>query len=280
MGNFALGWPNRIDTATVTASSSVGSLPVTNLQDKRIARVWRSGNCTGGSITIDIDLGATTTLQAVSMHNVNFSSSATFQVTAGPTIGSSSAMDSGALSAVRMSLDASSLIWEDAGWWEGAGSEWLRNTHPVIYLHPSVVAARWVRITITDTGNSDAFVQVGRVFCGPVLIPVRNDIYPRVSGFSDLTEFAMPGARFARQGRKRKRAELSLARCSVSEVRYLRGISRQDGTDADVLYLPSSTDAAAQQEFGFLGTITDGLSGLSQTGVDYYAGRLVLEERL
>lgn len=280
MANLALGWPNRIDDATVTATSSVVGLPVTNLQDKRITRVWRSGDCTGGPIVIDIDLGFAMAIQAVSLHNTNLSAAATVRVIAGPSAGSSAAMDSGTFSVQQMPLEAGTVMWEDAGWWEGSGAQWLRNVHPIIYAAPAQVTARYVQITINNTTNPDGYLQAGRICCSPLLIPRYNDVYPRVDGFTDLTTFAKPGARFAQHGSKPKRVELSLARWSLAEVRYLRGISRQDGADADVLYLPNVGDPAANQEFGFLGTITSGLDAISRAGFDFHAGRITIEERL
>jgi len=271
-----------VDTATLSGGSWIAGAPLTNLQDKRITRVARSTDATAASTRVDIDLGSAKACQGFALINHNCSAGATWRVTGGTSAGASDVFDSGSLAVVQMSIGADILEWSDSGWWEGMGDEWLRNMHPIIYVHSASVTARYWRFAVTDTANTDGYVQFGRPYIGPVLIPTNNDSYGRGQGFADFTTFerGTTGARFARLGRKAKKASIALEWLSYEEVRYLRGISRQDGVDADVLFCSSATDAAEQQEYGFLGTVTDGLESLQQTHHLNFAASLSLEERL
>ena len=73
---------------------------------------------------------------------------------------------------------------------------------------------------------------------------------------------------------------MSLDWLTLEEQRALRSIMRRDGADADILFCTDSSDAAAQQEFGFLGTITAGLDAISTPHLNTYAGTFTVEERL
>ena len=311
MGNLVIGYRNRIDDATLSGGSFVAACPITNVQDKRITRVARSSDATAASTRFDIDLGAALACQGFAVVNHNASAAATWTITGGTSSGASDTYSGSARSAVQMSTSADVLEWEDSGFWEGTGDEWVRNMHPLIYVHTAQITARYWRIQITDTANADGYVQFGRVYIGPVLIPALNDSYGRGQGFKDFTEFeqraayfdgepdhyarlgalldeiglertavSAMGDPFARQGRKAKRAEIALDWLTNEEQRALRSIMRRDGADADVLFASDATDAAAQQEFGFLGTVTAGLESIVTPVPSYYSGKFTIEERL
>jgi hypothetical protein len=282
VGNLVIGYRNRVDDATLSGGSFIAAAPVTNLQDKRITRVARSSDAATTSTRIDIDLGSSLACQAFALINHNLGASATWTITAGTSSGASDTYSGSARAVVQMSTSPDLLTWGESGFWEGTGDEWVRNTHPVIYVHTSQLSARYWRIQITDTGNADGYVQVGRIYIGPVLIPAKNDSYGRGQGFSDFTTFerGATGASFARLGRKAKRADIAMDWMTLEEQRAMRSIMRRGGADEDVLWCPDSTDAAVQQEFGFLGTVTAGLDSITTPYLGAYSGKFTIEERL
>ena len=267
MSNLGLGWPDRVSAATVTGGSWQASLPVTNVADRRITRPARSTSAASANTVIDIDCGGTRSMRAFALINHNFQSTAQWRIKASLTaLGSTDVLDTGARNVLQMSLSPDVLEWEDSGWWEGIGDGWLRNMHPVFYVHSGQISARYVRIEITDTTNPDGYVQVGRAIVAPMLVPFWNDDLGRGNGFIDFNTFdtGEAGAEFARLGRKVKRERVSLSWLREQEARFLRGISRQRGTDDDVLYVPDVGDSAAQQEYGFLGRIETGLDDIDR----------------
>lgn len=283
MSNLGLGWPDRVSAATVSGGSWQASLPVTNVADRRITRVARTTSAAAANTVIDIDCGATKSMRGFGLFNHNLQSTAQWRIKASlSAIGSTDVLDSGAKNVLQMSLSPDVLEWEDTGWWEGIGDGWVRNMHPIIYVHSELISARYVRIEITDTTNPDGYVQVGRAFAGPVLEPAYNDDLGRGSGFVDFNTFDVgeAGAEFARLGRKVKRETVTLSWLTEAEARFLRGISRQRGTDDDVLYVPDVGDAAAQQEYGFLGRVESGLESIDRPmNGDVRSVSLTLRER-
>lgn len=283
MSNLGLGWPDRVSAATVSGGSWQASLPVTNVADRRITRVARSTSAATANTVIDIDCGSAKSMRGFGLINHNLQSIATWRVKASLSgIGSTDVLDTGSINALQMSLSPDVLTWEDTGWWEGIGDGWLRNMNPVMYVHSGQITARYVRIEISDATNPDGYVQVGRAIVCPVLEPNYNDDLGRGTGFVDFNAFDVgeAGAEFARLGRKGKRESVSLSWLTEEEARFLRGISRQRGTDDDVLYVPDVGDAAAQQEYGFLARIESGLESIERPlNGDVRSAKLILRER-
>lgn len=283
MSNLGLGWPDRVSAATVSGGSWQASLPVTNVADRRITRVARSTSAAPAHSVIDIDCMSAKSMRGFALINHNLQSSATWRIKASlSAIGSTDVLDTGSINVLQMSLSPDVLEWEDTGWWEGIGDGWLRNMHPVIYIHSGQITARYVRIEISDATNPDGYIQIGRAPACPVLVPNYNDDLGRGSGFVDFNAFDVgeAGAEFARLGRKVKRESVSLSWLTEEEARFLRGISRQRGTDDDVLYVPDVGDAAAQQEYGFLARIESGLESIDRPlNGDVRSAKLILRER-
>lgn len=283
MSNLGLGWPDRVKSATVSGGSWQASLPVTYVADRRITRPARSTSAATANTVIDIDCGSAKSMRGFALINHNLQSGATWRIKASlSAIGSTDVLDTGSINVLQMSLSPDVLTWEDTGWWEGIGDGWLRNMNPVIYIHSGQITARYVRIEISDATNPDGYVQVGRAVVAPVLVTTYNDDLGRGSGFVDFNTFDVgeAGAEFARLGRKVKRESVSLSWLKEEEARFLRGISRQLGTDDDVLYVGDVGDPAAQQEYGFLARIESGLESIERPlNGDVRSAKLILRER-
>lgn len=280
--SIVIGYLNRIRSAVLTGGSWLAAAPLTELQTRSRARCARSSNALTTSTQFDIDLGSAMACQGFAIPNHNASSSAQWQITAGTAAGGSSLLDSGLINCQQVSDSAGVFEWGDTGFWEGTGDQWLRNTHPLIYIAPSQVSARYWRIAFTDTGNADGYLQISPPYVGPVMIPEFMDVYARPEGFTDYATFdrSAAGTTFAREGLKAKRTELDLARLSEDEARVFRGVMRRDGANADILWAPSATDAVAQQEYGFVGRITSGLEAIARSSYLVHSARITLEERI
>ncbi len=182
MSNCLFAWPDRtLTTATSAPTFSGGAwstaLPLTNLQDTKLGSVARSSNAAVGSTTFDIDLKTTREIRLVAIPDHNFSFAATIrvQVDTEATFALPYA-DSGTLSvwpryypvgmlpATHESYADGKLTLEAAaglrsGWW---------------YAFPATVQGRYLRVTITDTGNSSGYVQLNRFICAPAWQPEIN----------------------------------------------------------------------------------------------------------
>jgi hypothetical protein len=79
MSNAILGYANAIDSAaSLTASSYVPSLPVNNVQDPNLKKIWRTNGVT--SATFQADFGQAMPVGIVALFGVNLSASATIDI--------------------------------------------------------------------------------------------------------------------------------------------------------------------------------------------------------
>lgn len=280
--SIVIGYLNRIRAAVLTGGSWLAAAPLTELQTRSRARCARSSNALTTSTQFDIDLGSAMACQGFCIPAHNVSSAARWKITGGTSAGATDVSDSGWINCQQVSDSAGVFEWGDSGFWEGTGDQWLRNTHPLIYIASTQLSARYWRIAFDDTANADGYVQVALPYVGPVLIPTFPDVYSRPEGFTDYATFerSPAGTTFAREGLKAKRTELDLARLTEEEARIFRGVMRRDGANADILWAPSATDAVAQQEYGFLGRITSGLDAIARSSARVHSVRITIEERL
>jgi hypothetical protein len=182
MSNCLFAWPDRVlPSATYAPTFSGGAwsaaLPLTNLSDANLGSVARSSNATVGSTTFDIDLKATREIRLFAIPDHNFSFAATIRVQmdteatfALPYTDSGTLAvwpryyPAGVLPATHESYADGKLTVEAAsglrsGWW---------------FALPAAVQGRYIRVTITDTGNSAGYVQLNRFICAPAWQPAIN----------------------------------------------------------------------------------------------------------
>jgi hypothetical protein len=138
---------NDADSGTVDASTEVVTLPVTNLQDFDIQRLWRS---TATPAWIIVDVGAVSTLGVLALMNSNAVPGDTYQIrasTSDPTVLGSLSYDTGAL---------------------GVSIDPIYNK--IVHYLPTPVSYRYVRIDLTQVTLPEA----GRIMCGEAWDPSRH----------------------------------------------------------------------------------------------------------
>lgn len=259
MSNVLIGWPNRIDSGTLSAGSWLSGLPLTNLQDRALAKVARSTNATTASTKFQLDLGQARTLYAFGLVNHNLSLAATWRIKLGTTAGASDLYDSSGQGAWAMAFDNDMLEWESQNWWEGPLADvYIRSPFAVLWVMPASITARYVTIEITDTTNADGYVQIGRVFVGGGITPTYNMGY---GGMGDawedpsVIESTPGGAEFYDLRRRFRSVQFSLEWVTNTEFKQLYEMQRRQGTTQEVLYIPDRSDYEAMQRMGFLGRL-------------------------
>jgi hypothetical protein len=172
-----LAWGNLIDQATLSGGSWASTLPLTNLQNRTLARVARSTNVVAASTWFDIDLGPDKTWRVIALQNHNMALDARYRIRASDDPAFAySIHDSGWQDVWPAVFSEDELVWDDLNWWEGTYTEADRQGYTWTLIHKLVgpLSARYVRVEIQDPSNSSSYTQIGRVFIAPGYSPSRN----------------------------------------------------------------------------------------------------------
>lgn len=261
MANVSMAWPNIIDETTVSGGSWMASLPVTNVQNNRISKVARSANALLASTLLNIDMGATPSsigLLALVVHNL--SASAKVRIRADDAADfATPTYDSGWLNVWPVGIIPQNLLeWEEDNFWLGTVSQNAIAGYRAPFTHylPTALPMRYWRIEIDDTGNSDGWVQIGRVFLGKVWSPAYNMTYGMSIGYSDASasESSLTGEEFFDVRTRYRVHKFDLGFLSKEEaLTYVLAMQQQLGTSGELLISADRSDAENVPRTCFLG---------------------------
>ena len=137
-------YANLVDSADLTPSSQISTLPAANLQDSRPTAVWRTEGCADESVVIDLGSPGTATLAALLEHNLT--------------------------SSATISLQANS-----ADSWTSPPFSASLDWHPSIIIELfNQVSYRYWRLAVADSANPDGYLQIGRLWLGDCFQPARD----------------------------------------------------------------------------------------------------------
>lgn len=269
-----LAYPNLADVnplyspaPVLTGGSWLANLPLTNLQDRRIAKVARSTNDDAASTQFDLDLGSARTVRVVALIGVNFSSAATVEIEGGTSQGATDVYNGTAV----------------AGYPAGETAESLDGlTLSYLLVLPSNLSARWWRVKIVDTSNPDNYVQIGRLFVAPVWQPTYNADYGLVQGWEDdsRSEYSEGGATLHVERRKRRTLTFTLSEIAEAEamanhfpIQHRQGTTRQ----MYVIFDPADTTMLFKRSFL---CVQQDISSLAMRSLSRYGAPMSLVEEL
>lgn len=275
MSQLFIGWPNRIDDATLSGGSWLSGLPLANLKDRALSHVARSTNAATASTVIDLDLGQPRSLRAFSLINHNLSQAGSWRIKLGSAAGGSDIYNGAYQAAWFLSFDANMLEWESNNWWSGiVDDEYTRHPYIAPIILPTWYSARYLRIEINDTANPDGYIQIGRVFTGGGISPTYGAAYGLQEGWDDLSvlDSTLSGSLVTDVRRRRRYAKFSLETIdNDSEAPLVHEMLRRVGSSGEVLYLPNTANYQDCQRYGFVGRLRE----LSPIEYPYYRTRSI-----
>ncbi len=266
MSNCLFAWPDRtIPSATVTPTLSGGAwtLPLTNLTDRSLATFSRSSSALVAATTFDINLGVVgRELRLFAIPDHNFSSAATIRILVADNAAFTSPVaDTGTLTIWPRYYPVGALpdthesysdgilkpeaqISLRAGWW---------------YALPAAVQGQYVRVIITDTGNSNGYVQLNRFICAPAWQPTLNMSYGgSMTWVPDTDSIKVLGGPtiYARRTPRRSQQLTLEALTPEQAMTWPFEIQRLLGTDGELFFVYDPTDTVLLlKQRSFLATL-------------------------
>ena len=262
MANVSLAWPNLIDSTTVSGGSWMAALPAVNVQNSRISKVARSTNTALASTILNIDQGVGSPVAigclALVVHNLSVSAKVRIRGDDAADF-ATPIYDSGWLDVWPAGVVPTELLeWEDDNFWLGTLSQNAIAGYRAPFTHyPQIPQPlRYWRIEMDDTGNTDGWLQVGRVFIGRVWAPAHNMTYGMTFGYADATvsESSLTGEEFFDVRTRTREHKFDLGFLSKEEAySYILNMQQQLGTSGELLISGDRDDVANTPRMCFLG---------------------------
>lgn len=260
--NIMLGFPNRIDKTTLSGGLWTSELPLTNLQTRELAQVARTVDVDETSTQFVIDFGQPRKVDLLSFINHNASFSGMVVIESSKTNDFATIEDTytadmwSGISDSAWSVQESE--WEDDSFWLGGYTEeevqgfTSVSTNIIDYFE----ATRFLRVRIIDPQNQDGFIEIGRVFVGPVIQPQIN--YSFGAGLSYETntaiEEALGGAEYFDEREPFRVFRFSLEMMTDGDAygKFLE-IIRRAGVHGEIFVVPDPEDKFQGLRRNFMG---------------------------
>lgn len=258
MANGGLSWVNSVLGATVTATSEVSTLPLSNLQDDHVAIAYRSADAS--DLTIDFDLGSAVTIALVGLFGCNFTSAATWRIEISiVSAGGTDAYDSGVVAANVAS---------------GYGQ--------TVKVLPAPVVGRYVRIILSDSGlASVGYFQIGSAWIGALWQPAKNFSYGQQIGRVDpsVKSKSRGGQLYIDVRDQYRTHQFTMDFLTETEIYdEVFELDRVAGTSSNILWVPDPS-GTRQNRQAIFGTLTD-LAPAANPFFATFSRQYQIEERL
>lgn len=260
MANAAIAYHNLADAGTLSASSAESAMPVSRLQNEHVGKRWRSTAEPGYLIC---DLGSSQSIDTIALLGMTAASGASCRVRAS----SSDATATGSLTF-------------DSGTLSDGGQFFDTNYDALVYLRPTPVSTRYVRMDITDGPAS--YVEAGRLFIGLREAFTYNFVPGGRKPWTDRSRRTKTagGQTQIFPDSKFRSAEINFDWVPEAQRSGLwETLGRVNGNSVDVLLMLDTAADNLPRESIF-GLITSSI-GTAFTGIsDIYTAPLTVEERL
>lgn len=279
--NMIISSTNYVDSATsITADDEVATLPVENLQDRQIVRVWRNTQKTA-QIDIDFGQGRIINFAALIKHNISqtgtirwrFSNVSDFSTTQ---------YDSGVVDAWPVVEEFGTLPWGIFTWGGYLNPTVAPNyTISTFDVLDQAVQARYLRIDISDPDNAGGYLQAGRLLSGPAYQPSIN--YANGVEFEFIDESRITKSRggqtFVDEIERFRRMRFELINMPEAEIfgNIFNQIDRLRGVAQDILVIPQPDDPNTWITQNIYGRIAQ-TGPIVNSALDYYSRLIEVEE--
>jgi len=253
---------NHVDLAGITAGSEETTLPIANVQSVHLSSKWRTAAGTVSSHA-SADFGSSKAVGVLFLGGTNLTASATIRLRASDT-------DSTAVSGDLFDSTSISAAVND-------------NYGAVYYVLSSAVTARFWRVDITDNAlaTDPDYLEIGRIFLGPIWQPSRGITYGWSAACVDPSSRSRSrgGQVFVDVRPKFRVLDLEVAFLSEAEI-YANAfeIDRANGVNKDILVIPivGGSHVSEQAVFGLVSQTTP----IVNPSFNLFRKRYRVEERL
>jgi len=278
--NMIISSTNYSDSGTVTVDDAVGTLPITNLQDRQIVKIWRNTQTTA-QIDVDFGQGRIVDFAALIKHTISQTGKIRWRLSNASDF-SSTVYDSGLIDAWPVVEEFGTLPWGVFSWGGylniTVAAQYTISTFAVL---SSPVQARYLRIDISDPDNTDGYIQAGRLIAGPAYKPSINYANGVEFEFVDDSRITKSrgGQTFVDEIERFRRIRFELINLPENEMfqNVFNAIDRLRGVAQDILIIPQPDEPTTWITQNIYGRITQ-TSPIVNSALTYYGRQIEVEE--
>lgn len=224
-GGLAIGYANRADGKTITATTAATGYAASNLNSPRQATSWRSTTGSLTAQTLIADLSSAQDIDLIALLGFNGEDDATGSYTTSENSDLSSP-EYGATSAASWDATTWPYLVDDAG-------PYGRN---LIHFPGTTKNSRYIGITLADSGNPDNYLS-GRVFwTGPIFQPAESFLIEQEKWAIRRVVIGSPGIQ-----RSLRAMDFDLTMQSEVEARKLESLIATKLSTGRLLVVPRPT---------------------------------------
>lgn len=282
MANMIISSTNLVDDASsISADSEVATLPVENLQDRQLVKVYRSDAATTIEIDVDFGQGRIVDFVALIRHNISQTGTIRWRLSNVSDF-ASTVYDSGNVDAWPVVEEFGTLPWGVFSWGGFLNPEVAANyTISSFDVLDSPVQARYLRINIIDSSNADGYIEAGRLICGPSYRPSTNYGFGAEFEFVDESRIVKSrgGQTFVDEVERFRRARFELLNLPEAEIfsNVFNNIDRLRGVAKDILVIPQPDDPSTWITQNIYGRLVS-TQPIVNRALEYYGRALEIEE--
>lgn len=259
-----LAWQNWADQGTISSAGSWSvAAPLSNMQNSSLAKVARSSSQYFFDTTFNVDFGAPRLINLVGLIAHTCTPESNIQIRIYTDSGlTNNVYDSGILNTMPIIWgDDSDALWGVDSVWTGKYAADELDDMNVNFFHiiPGSIVAQYVRIDILDNENATPYVDIARLFIGPVWEVTYNYNVGASLGWRDLSTIdeGLSGAIFTEQRTKKRNFSFDFSFLSKNEaLSKAFEMQRRQGTTKEIIVIPSPDDPVHQFREAFMGRLT------------------------
>lgn len=281
-----LAWINYADDATLTGGSWQATMPRANLQQPGLFAPARSANATVGATKIDVDFGASNTfvIRLAGFMAHGLSQDATWRITGGDTF-SATTLDTGWIDAWPSVYGPYDRDFEHDDWFMGTLTEEEAANYSVMLLHDfgSNQLYRYYRFEFSDTTNSAGYIDLYRLWMGPVWSVDVGYAWGAALGWQsrDKAVQTLSGARYSLRRPPARQFRLTLPAMTDDEAygQFLE-MAREVRSEGELIVIPDPDDAENAHRRNVYGRVVSYGDGAVARELNMQSGSLTVEQIL
>lgn len=272
--NLRIIYDNRVDAATITTSSTAGSLVASNMKNDRKSKVWRSTGKTAETVTLQWP--SAEILSGIALPFCNLTATATIRVRG--YLGTTVVFDTGVTQAVGYSSLGS---WDWGALPLGVNAYSYGGGNYGMCWFSDYFSVDKLVVDLTDTNNVSNYIECSRLVAGSVWSPTYNLSFGIPVTYSDTSthERSESGDMLTTRGIRYKQISFDLTWLTASDRGRFSSIMKGNGLPKPIFIslFPKDTDKEKEQTYQLYGKMSQ-VSAINHTMHTIYSGRIDIEE--